>query len=247
MKDFILVTGATSAIGQKIAGKLCSEYNLILHGRNESKLNQLKNLCSLTTNVLIWNFDLNAVDTIESKLSEFIVQHKIRVTGLIHSAGVLNMMPVRVTSLETVTETLNVNFISVIQLVKSLISRKTNQSALRNAVFISSTASNFGAKAFGIYSASKSALDAFMRCMAVELAPDVRLNSILPGAIYSEMTDKIFRNEEIIDRMKSEYPLGFGQAADVANLVEFLISEKSSWITGQQFIIDGGRTINISG
>lgn len=247
MKDFILLTGATSTIGQKIADKLCSEYNLILHGRNESKLNKLKDLCSLTSEVLIWNYDLNNIDNIESDFSEFIVQNQIRVVSLIHCAGVLNMMPAKVTSLVSIKETLNVNFISVTQLFKSLISRKVNQTAFRNAIFISSTASNFGAKAFGIYSASKSALDAFMRCMAVELAPNVRLNSVLPGAIYSEMTDNIFRNEELISRMKLDYPLGFGEPIDVANLVEFLVSEKSRWITGQQFIIDGGRTINITG
>jgi NAD(P)-dependent dehydrogenase (short-subunit alcohol dehydrogenase family) len=247
MKDFILLTGATSAVGQKIAEKLCSEYNLILHGRNESKLKQIKNLCSLTSEVLLWKYDLNTVDKIESDFSEFISQHQIRVTCLIHCAGVLNIMPIKVTSIAEIKETLNVNFISVTQLIKSLISRKVNQSAFRNAVFISSIASNFGAKAFGIYSASKCALDAFMRCMAVELAPNVRLNSILPGAIYSEMTENIFSNEELISRMKLDYPLGLGQPLDVANLVEFLVSDKSKWITGQQFIIDGGRTINISG
>jgi NAD(P)-dependent dehydrogenase (short-subunit alcohol dehydrogenase family) len=247
MKEFILLTGATSAIGQKISEKLCSEYNLILHGRNESKLNQIKNLCSLTSDVLIWNYDLNDVDTIESEFSEFIMQHQIRVFCLIHCAGVLNMMPIKVASLAAIKETLNVNFVSVTQLVKSLISRKVNQAAFRNAVFISSIVSKYGAKAFGIYSASKSALDAFMRSIAVELAPNVRLNSVLPGAINSEMTENIFRNEELIARMKLDYPLGFGEPTDVANLVEFLVSEKSKWITGQQFIIDGGRTINVTG
>jgi NAD(P)-dependent dehydrogenase (short-subunit alcohol dehydrogenase family) len=61
------------------------------------------------------------------------------------------------------------------------------------------------------------------------------------------MTENIFSNEELISRMKLDYPLGLGQPLDVANLVEFLVSDKSKWITGQQFIIDGGRTINISG
>jgi NAD(P)-dependent dehydrogenase (short-subunit alcohol dehydrogenase family) len=247
VKEFILITGATSAIGQMIAEKLSSDFSLILHGRNEYKLDEVKRRCYHNSDVLIWPHDLNEINNISSHFSEFIVKHQISVTCLIHCAGVLNMMPLKVTSIDSIYETLNVNFISVTQLIKALINRKVNQTAFRNAIFISSTASNFGAKAFGVYSASKSALDAFMRCMAVELAPKVRLNSILPGPIYSEMTEKIFQDKELIDRMKLDYPLGFGEPLDVANLVEFLISDKSKWITGQQFIIDGGRTINITG
>ena len=86
-----------------------------------------------------------------------------------------------------------------------------------------------------------------MRCLAVELAPNVRVNSVLPGAIQTEMTGNIFENKEVLDRMAQMYPLGVGKPHDIFEMVEFLLSEKSRWITGQQFTVDGGRTINISG
>ena len=103
-----------------------------------------------------------------------------------------------------------------------------------------------GAKAFNVYSASKAALDALMRSLAVELAPNVRLNSVLPGAIQTRMTDHIFKDAELLNRMTKDYPLGVGYPSDIFEMVRFLISDESRWITGQQFVVDGGRSINIS-
>ena len=86
-----------------------------------------------------------------------------------------------------------------------------------------------------------------MRNLAIELAPTVRINSILPGAVPTEMTSDIFENEELVERMKKTYPLGIGERKDISNSVQFLLSENSRWITGQQLTVDGGRTIDISG
>jgi NAD(P)-dependent dehydrogenase (short-subunit alcohol dehydrogenase family) len=114
-------------------------------------------------------------------------------------------------------------------------------------VFLSSNLSNLGAKGMSAYGASKGAIDTLMRCLAVELAPKTRLNSILPGAIPTEMTQAIFDNEQVRTRMVETYPLGIGEALDICYMAEFLLSEKAKWITGQQFTIDGGRSINITG
>jgi NAD(P)-dependent dehydrogenase (short-subunit alcohol dehydrogenase family) len=103
-----------------------------------------------------------------------------------------------------------------------------------------------GAKGMSAYGASKGAIDTLMRCLAVELAPKVRLNSILPGAIPTEMTQAIFDNEQVRKRMAETYPLGIGEALDICYMAEFLLSEKAKWITGQQFTVDGGRSINIT-
>jgi len=97
-----------------------------------------------------------------------------------------------------------------------------------------------------LYCASKGALDSFMRALAVELAPDIRVNSILPGGVRSRMTESMFADPEMAARLTKDYPLGAGEIEDIVNAAEFIISEKARWITGQQLIIDGGRTINIS-
>lgn len=98
-----------------------------------------------------------------------------------------------------------------------------------------------------VYGSSKAALDGLMRGLAVELAPKVRVNSVLPGAILTDMTADILNDEAVVRRMEGAYPLGLGNAEDISNTVKFLLSDDARWITGQQFYVDGGRTVNITG
>lgn len=124
--------------------------------------------------------------------------------------------------------------------------KKVNKNCLKNVVFISSNISDMGAKAMSIYGMSKSGLDGLMRCLSIELAPNIRVNSVLPGALETNMTKEMFENIEIKNKMKESYPLGIGEMNDVSNIVDFLLSDKSKWITGQKITVDGGRTINLS-
>jgi NAD(P)-dependent dehydrogenase (short-subunit alcohol dehydrogenase family) len=191
--------------------------------------------------------DLNNIECIEESLSEFLQANNIDISAFVHCAGYLKMVPLRNMSLTHLQQTMNVNFTSAALLIKLLINKKVNNSSLQNVVFISSTASIMGAKAFNVYSASKGALDSLMRSLAVELAPNIRLNSVLPGGIQTKMTDSIFNDTSLLERMAKEYPLGLGEPNDISEMVQFLLSEKAKWITGQQFVVDGGRSINITG
>lgn len=246
-KKYILVTGASSGIGRCIAVNLSANYNVVLSGRDEKRLQETKERCSSENDQLILRVDLTKTEEIEKEVSDFITKNGLEVSGFIHCAGFMKLLPLKMVSLESINTTLGTNIISAALVAKTLIQRKVNGTALKNIVFISSNISNFGAKAFSIYAASKGALDSLMRCLAVELAPNVRVNSVLPGPIQTEMTGDIFENKEVLDRMANAYPLGFGKPEDIYNVVEFLLSENSRWVTGQQFIIDGGRTINITG
>jgi NAD(P)-dependent dehydrogenase (short-subunit alcohol dehydrogenase family) len=246
-KNFVLITGASSGLGRHIAINLSMNYNVILHGRNDDRLLETKSMCSQNNDQLIFKLDLIKTEETESALSSFILDNNIQVTHLIHCAGFLKMLPLKMLNLDLITSTFSTNVISAILMIRVLIQKKTNNSALKNIVFISSNISNFGAKAFSVYAASKGALDSLMRCLAVELAPNVRVNSVLPGAVQTEMTGSIFENREVAERMTQMYPLGIGRPQDIFEVVEFLLSEKSRWITGQQITVDGGRTINITG
>jgi len=157
------------------------------------------------------------------------------------------MIPLKMITTEAINSTFATNVISAVLILKVLTNRKFNNAALKSAVLISSNISNFGAKAFSIYGASKAGLDGLMRSLAIELAPKVRINSVLPGAVKTAMTESIFEDQETVKRMGATYPLGLGHTNDIFEMVEFLLSEKARWITGQQFTVDGGRTINISG
>ncbi len=244
---FILITGSSSGIGKELAIFLSKENNIILHGRDLSRLEEIMSLCCKTYRHEIWQQDLNQIEEVENSLSYFLAQKNIFVSGFIHCAGFMKMAPLKMSTLTTLNSTFNINVISASLITRVLINKKVNLLELKSAVFISSNLSNMGAKGMSAYGASKGALDSLMRCFAIELAPKVRFNSILPGAIPTEMTNIVFANEEVKIRMTETYPLGLGEAIDICNMAEFLLSDKSKWITGQQFTVDGGRSINISG
>jgi NAD(P)-dependent dehydrogenase (short-subunit alcohol dehydrogenase family) len=246
-KKFVLITGASSGIGRQIAVGLSATFNIVLNGRNIEKLIATKEKCSTSNEQIILVKDLNDMAGLEEQLSIFIRENDIEINYFVHCAGYMKLVPLKMLTTETIITTLTTNLISAALIIKVLINHKLNDAALISAVLISSNISNFGAKAFNIYGASKAGLDGLMRCLATELAPKVRINSVLPGAVKTEMTESIFRDQETVKRIEATYPLGLGRANDIFEIVEFLLSEKARWITGQQFTVDGGRTINITG
>ena len=243
--QYALVTGASSGIGAKVAMLLSNKYNIILSGRDGERLNSVKDQCS-EGNHKIWQYDLKEVNDIESVLSTFILVNGIKVSYFVHSAGMMKNIPVKMFTSELFADTFNTNVVSAAMITKVLSSKKVNGKALKSAVFISSNISNFGAKAHSVYGASKAALDGLMRSLAIELAPNVRINSVLPGGIKTALTSHLFEDEIIIKKMEATYPLGLGCTGDIANVVEFLLSENSKWMTGQQIFVDGGKTVNIT-
>jgi NAD(P)-dependent dehydrogenase (short-subunit alcohol dehydrogenase family) len=246
-KKYVLITGASSGIGRAIAIGLSNDHNIVLHGRNNEKLLDTKKKCSRLNEQLIFNNDLSIIGDLENKLAAFIEDNNIEINHFVHCAGYMKMLPLKSITLDIINTTFNTNVIAAALIIKLLINRKINNAAFSSAVLISSNISNFGAKAFSIYSASKSGLDGLMRSLAVELAPKVRINSVLPGGVKTEMTQSIFEDPIVKQRIESTYPLGLGEPNDIFEMVNFLLSEKARWITGQQFTVDGGRTINITG
>lgn len=246
-KDYILITGASSGMGREIAIRFSTTHNVVLNGRNMERLEETRQLCTNPAEQLIWQYDLAKVEELENSFVAFLSAHQIRVSYFVHCAGFMKTYPLKMVTSGLFQDTFNVNVISGALLVKSLINRKINDIALKSVVLISSNISNFGAKAFSVYGASKGAVDALMRSLAVELAPRVRVNSVLPGGVRTAMTEHMYQNQELIDRMATTYPLGLGEVGDIYEAVNFLLSDKAKWVTGQQFTVDGGRTINITG
>ncbi len=244
--SFILATGASSGIGREMAVQLSAAHRVILSGRDAVRLEETRQRCTAPEAQLIWRHDLSDVDSLAGALSQFLSTNNARVSSFIHCAGLLKILPLNSLTLQQTRDMLNTNFLSAMEITRALMKRKVNGRQLRSIVFISSIASKFGAKGFSAYCASKGALDALMRALAVELAPEVRVNSVLPGGIRTAMTQPIFDDPEMAARLQRDYPLGTGQPRDVIDLVEFLISDSARWITGQQMVVDGGRTSNVS-
>ena len=242
---YTLVTGASSGIGQAIAVRLAQEgRSLLLHGRDLTRLEETFRLCGGSGHEY-WVQDLGQPENVQPSLEACIADHHLRLEGFVHSAGMASILAARAIDLAGCSRVLNVNAVSAMLITGSLATRKVAKESLQSIVFISSLFSRFGAKAHSLYAASKGAIDAFMRCVALELAP-IRVNSVCPGIIETKIASSAFQDEEIRENILKTYPLGIGQPLDIAEMVAFLLSKKAKWITGQQFFVDGGRSANMS-
>lgn len=244
--SYQLITGASSGIGREMAIKLSQQHRLVLSGRNMSRLAETRMLCHKPEEHVCWPFDLGEVDSLSSELPGLLENHNALIAGFIHCAALLNVLPLRSMTVTHVQSVMNTNIIAAMEITRLLMRKNVNQKALKSIVFISSIASQFGAKGFTAYSASKAALDGLMKSLAVELAPEVRVNSVLPGGVRTPMTEAMYADPVMSERLTRDYPLGVGLPSDISDAVSFLLSDQSRWITGHQLVVDGGRSANIS-
>ena len=243
---YILVTGASSGLGRAISIRLSQSHRIILHGRSQGGLEVTRAECLDPGRHLVWSHDLNSLDDLGTSLASRLEAAEARVESFIHCAGTVKVLGVRSTTFQIAQGLLNVNYLAAVEIINLLLKKRINQDRLRNILFISSIWSKFGSKAHSTYCASKAALDGYMRALAVELAPKIRVNSILPGAILTSMAAIGFQDPEILANWERDYPLGLGKPEDIAHMAAFLISPEARWITGQQLTVDGGRTVNMS-
>lgn len=240
--SFTLLTGASSGIGEALAHRLAPHRRLILGGRSTERLTALHSAIGGGPH-LVWPFDLLDVAAITDALGAFLKDHKSTVEAFVHCAGVVKVLPMRDMDCDSVAEIMNVNCLSAVQIIRTLLRRLVNRGKLSNVLFLSSTYGIRGTKGQAIYSASKGAIDAMMRSLAVELAPDVRVNSIIAGGVPTSMAQAVFHDPELLAKSRDQYLLRLGEVADVVNAAEFLLSEKAAWITGSSLVVDGGMTV----
>ncbi len=243
---FTLITGSSSGLGREAAVRLSRERSLILHGRNLDRLEETRRMCNAPDCHVLWPFDLKGVPELADSLTPLLAGSGRSVEAFVHCAGMVTVLPMRSIDYRVAHEIMNVNFFSAASIVNLLLQKKINNDRLTNVLFISSIWSRFGARGHSAYCATKAALDGLMRALAVELAPKVRVNSILPGAIPTAMAAQGLSDPAIAEKLGRDYPMGIGQPSDIADAIEFVLSPKARWLTGQQIVIDGGRTVNMS-
>ena len=237
----ILVTGASSGLGREtsiLLSKLGA--NVVLGGRNEKELQETKLLMEGEKNY-IKPFDLSKLETINDWVKE-IASETGPIHGLVHCAGVATTMPLRGLSIKKLEEIMQINFMAAVSLTKA-IRLKGVRSESVSIVHIASVAGLIGQAGLCAYSASKGALIAFCRSVALELAKEkIRINCIAPGQIMTEMGEKTkaVLPPEHFKALEDKHPLGFGETVDVANAVAFLLADTGKWITGTTLVVDGG-------
>lgn len=239
-RPYILISGATSYIGQKVVSDLSNKYNLILHGRNLDKLSALSDNISDSAEYIFWVYDLTNIQNLSSDLCSVLDSRGItQIKSFVHIAGDMSVFPLKTSDYQDWLNVFNINFFAAEEIVKVL-TKKKYKTILDSIVFISSTYAHFGGKGQTAYSASKAALESFARGAAMELAPKVRVNSIVSGGI----AHKNVAEDEYTAKMKDAHPLGFGKPNDISNMIDYLISDKAVWITGQNIFVDGGYSIS---
>ena len=238
---YTLITGATSDIGSQICVSLESAgHSLLLTDLDREALSATLRGLEHPERHCILALDLSDVENAEKVMVDYIATNQLAVTNAVFAAGIFTIKPIKMVNYSFVKKNFDIAVFSAFSLIKCLISKAVNADHLQGVVFLSSVSAIMGTKGYTTYGAVKGAMLGMMKSLAVELAPRVRVNAILPGGIRTRTTNFIFENQEANPR----YLLGEGEKADVSNMVEFLLSDKARWITGQEFVVDGGLTSN---
>jgi 3-oxoacyl-[acyl-carrier protein] reductase len=226
MKNILLI-GGSYGIGLAIAKELQYENNVYIASRSN------ENLADVKATYIPFDASTDVLDT--SKLPAFI-------DGLVYCPGSINLRPFKGIKPEAFETDLQINFISLVKVIQSVL---PNLLAVEQAsiVTFSSVAASMGMPFHTSVSASKGAIEGFSKALAAEYAPKIRVNVIAPSLTDTPLADKFLNNETKQEKSAERHPLKrFGKPEDSAQMATFLLSDKSSWISGQIFHVDGGMS-----
>ena len=229
----ILIVGATGALGSAIAKTLSLQgAELFLAGRDASKLDLIASELDATA----ISIDLSKVDSFDAAIDKISA-----LNGIVYAAGVAPLSPVKYMQEKHFSNCIQINTVSPLLLIRDLLRQKKIK-APASIVLISSLIASRGAAGYCAYAASKGALEASARCMALELASHKYVNCLSPGMIESQMASEAGEqiSEDILQAHMNLYPLGTGYPQDVADAANYLISDQSRWVTGTVLPVDGG-------
>lgn len=239
----ILVTGASSGIGKSTAINASRMgATVVITARDEVRLKE-------TFDALEGQGERNHKQIIADLTSEeqltCLLSEVPALNGLVLCAGKGLTLPIQFSSKDKFDEIFNINFYAPVELLRMLFKKKVLQKE-SSVVLLSSLG---GTQVFsggnGIYGASKSALNTIMKFAAKEFATrKIRVNSICPGMVDTPLIHRGTISDDQLLEDQKRYPLGrYGQPEDIAYAAIYLLSDASSWVTGQAMVLDGGVSI----
>ena len=188
----------------------------------------------------IHEFDLNNLES----LNKFTSTSKY--SQIIFFQGIDIIKPFQFYNINDISQTFNINVLSIISLLKILISKKYILKEASIVIISSISGVTKGTPGHVLYSSSKAALIGLVKSLSLELSRrNIRINCISPGLIETESlfakNNQILSNEEKL-AYDSKYPLGIGELDSLNGTIKFLLGTSSKWITGQNLIVDGGNS-----
>lgn len=242
-KNF-LVTGCTSGIGLETTKQLLrAGSNVMGVGRDAAKIGDV--IKEYESSFTFLSLDLSApAIQIQEPVNEFAARYG-KFHGMVYCAGKEETLPISMYGPEKLSEIFNVNFNSAFECLRTVSKKKISEDGA-SFVFLSSVMGELGQPGKTAYCASKAAVIGLVKSAAIELAArKIRVNAISPGIVETPMTEKLFNliTPENKQKIVEMHPLGTGNTEDVAALLLFLLSDQSKWITGQNYKIDGGYSI----
>lgn len=221
----VLIIGGSKGIGFQVAQNLSSDNHVTSVSRSKSG--------ALNSSVIQVESDIIS-STYE--YSEDVLD------SLIYCSGSINLRPFNRLSEKDFLDDFNINVIGAVKSIQANLN-KLKKSDNASIVLFSTVAVGQGMPFHSSVAASKGAIEGMVRSLAAELAPTIRVNAIAPSVTNTPLAEKLLSTEDKIQKSGERHPLKrIGQPDDIASVVEFLISDKSSWITGQVIGVDGGMS-----
>ena len=233
MSEKYLIFGATGSVGSSLAEQLKNSGNDIhLVARNESEVKTIaeKLGCSYTV-----------ADVLEGGFIEKVKSDINDIKGVAYCVGSIDLKPLRMVTEADMNKCMKLNLYSAIEVIKGFQeSLKKNKGSV---VLFSTVAAQRGFTNHTIIASAKAAVEGLTVTLAAEFAPNIRVNCIAPSLSKSKIAEPMLKNSTIAEGIAKAHPLKrLGEGKDSAALAKFLITEESSWITGQIIAVDGGRS-----
>ena len=222
----IFIVGGSSGIGLSLIKQISSKNNIYSASRNDNNLNEYN----------VKHIKYDSVNDLEIDTS--ILPEKI--DGFVYCPGSINLRPFNTLKIESFLEDYKINFLGAIKSLKIILPlmQKSDNSSI---VFFSTVAVSTGMPFHSSISSSKGAIEGLTRSLAAEFSPKIRVNSIAPSIVKTNLSEKFLNSDLKIEKASERHPLGrIGKDEEISKLAAYLLSDDSRWVTGQVINIDGG-------
>ena len=224
-----LIIGASSGIGLKLAQQLSESGHQVYATYFKNKVESV--------HPLLKYFPLNVLD--ENPTLDFLPES---IDGLVYCPGSINLRPFERIKPQDFLNDYNLQVIGAIKMIQAALP-KLKKSENGSVVLFSTVAVQTGLNFHSQVSASKGAIEGLTKALAAEFAPKIRINCIAPSLTDTPLASSLLNSEQKAEANAQRHPLKrIGKPEDIANMAEFLLSEKSGWITGQILHVDGGMS-----